>query len=113
MENGETFFSEKISSNEDNIVLIEKDEITSEDNRISEIFNDFFHNAVASLNVDIDPGLLFNVNHIDDPVLKAIERYKNHPNYADDNTPSKDIESVNTRLESTQSYYFNGFGIML
>ena len=51
------FFSEKISSNE-NIVLIEKDEIISEDNRISEILNDFFHNAVASLNVDIDPGLL-------------------------------------------------------
>ena len=51
-------FSEKISSTEDNIVLIEKDEIISEDNRISEIFNDFFHNAGASLNVDIDPGLL-------------------------------------------------------
>ena len=49
-------------------MLIEKDEIISEDNRISEIFNDFFHNAVASLNVDID-----------DPVLKAIERYNNHP----------------------------------
>ena len=72
------FFSEKISSNE-NIVLIEKDEIISEDNRISEIFNDFFHNAVASLNVDIDPGLLLNADHIDDPVLKAIERYKKHP----------------------------------
>ena len=60
-------------------MLIEKDEIISEDNRISEIFNDFFHNAVAILNVDIDPGLLLNVDHIDDPILKAIERYKNHP----------------------------------
>ena len=81
MENGETVFSpKKISSNE-NIVLIEKDEIISEDNRISEIFNDFFHNAVASLNVDIDAGLLLNADHIDDPVLKAIERYKKHPQY--------------------------------
>ena len=71
------FFSENISSNE-NIVLIEKDEIISEDNRISEMFNDFFHKAVASLNVGIDPGLLLNVDHIDDPILKAIERYKNH-----------------------------------
>ena len=72
------FFSEKISSNE-NIVLIEKEEIISEDNRISELFNDFFRNAVINLNVDIDPGLLVNVDHIDDPILKAIEKYKNHP----------------------------------
>ena len=72
------FFSEKISPNE-NIVLIEKDEIISEDNRISEIFNDFFHTAVASLNVDINPGLILNVNHIDDPTLTAIREIKNSP----------------------------------
>ena len=41
------FFSEKISSNEENIVLIEKDEIISEDNRISEIFNDTFHSQCS------------------------------------------------------------------
>ena len=35
--------------------------------------------TIASLNLDIDPGLLLNVDHIDDRVLKAIERYKNHP----------------------------------
>ena len=28
--------------------------------------------------MDIDPGLLLNVDHIDDPILKAIERSKNH-----------------------------------
>ena len=51
--------------------------IIFEENRISEILNDFFHNAIASLNADIDPGLLLNVDHIYDPILKVMERCKN------------------------------------
>ena len=81
-------------------MLIEKDEIISEDNRISEIFNDFFHNAIASLNVDIDPGLLLNVDHIHGRILKAIERYKNHPsiefNFLTMHEISLEIISINS-----------------
>ena len=55
------------------------------------------HNAVASLNVDTDPGLLLNVDHIDDPVLKAIERYKNHPS----------IIKINEAREIPMMFEFN------
>ena len=71
-------FSEKCFTNE-NITLIEKNEIIEDDNKISEIFNDFFTNAVKNLNIEIDQNILNNVDDIEDPILKAIKKYQKHP----------------------------------
>ena len=35
--------------------------------------------VVKNLDITIDESLLNNVNQISDPVLRAIERYKDHP----------------------------------
>ena len=36
-------------------------------------------NAVKNLNISIDPALTSNADHVEDPINKAIEKYKNHP----------------------------------
>ena len=74
-------FSEKCFTNE-NITLIEKNEIIEDDNKISEIFNDFFTNAVKNLNIEIDQNILNNVDGIKDPILKAIKKYQNIQAYS-------------------------------
>ena len=71
-------FSRKCVTKE-SITLVKDDEIVSESQAIVELFNKFFANIVTQLNLAIDEDLLENVNHISDPVLRAIEKYKNHP----------------------------------
>ena len=71
-------FSKKCVTKE-SITLVKDDEIVSESQAIAELFNKFFANIVTELNLAIDEDLLENVNHISDPVLRAIEKYKNHP----------------------------------
>ena len=77
-------FTEKgISS--DKITLIENKSIISDDKGVAEIFNDFFSNAVKNLNIDyyehfsFDKYFLCKEIENDDPILKAIEKYENHP----------------------------------
>ena len=65
--------------NLDTHTLVKDDDIVSENQAIAELFNKFFANNVTELNLAIDEDLLENVNHISDPVLRAIEKYKNHP----------------------------------
>ena len=71
-------FSKKCVTKE-GITLVKEDEIVSESQAIAELFNKLFANILTELNLAIDEDLLENVNHISDPVLRAIEKYKNHP----------------------------------
>ena len=71
-------FSEKYF-NRENITLDENNEIIEDDTEISEIFNKFFANAIKDFNIEIDPNILNNVEHIKDPILKAIKKYERHP----------------------------------
>ena len=73
------FLSDKIVSKEQ-ILLVENDEIISEDSKIAELVNSFFSNILKNLKI---PGhrphndsLLENVS---DPILKVILKYRNHP----------------------------------
>ena len=66
------------SSNE-SITLVDNNDIIFNDSKIAETFNDFFTNAVKNLNIIIDPALTSNTDLIEDPIEKAIEKYKNHP----------------------------------
>ena len=71
-------FSKKNVTNE-SIILVSNNEIISKGLNIVELFNKFFANIVSELNLAIDEDLIENVDHIDDPVLKAIEKFKYHP----------------------------------
>ena len=71
------FFTDK-GMNHDKIILVEDDEIISENEQISESLNNFFANALINLNIPQHEDPTSNTN--DDPVLRAIEKYKNHKN---------------------------------
>ena len=95
------------------ITLVKNDEIISDCQPVAELFNKFFADIVKELNLVIDNEFLVNVDHIEDPVQKAIAKYKNHPSVKaisekhDKNTFSlryvsleeikKEIENLNTK----------------
>ena len=61
------------------ITLIEKEEIISDDDKVANIFSTFFTNTVKNLDLTISETILVICSNVDDPVLKAIKRYENHP----------------------------------
>ena len=70
-------FSEKSKSNK-KIILLENDNIISDDPKVAEIFNDFFTKTVENLNIkgyNIDHAPLANV----DFVSNATDKFNNHP----------------------------------
>ena len=71
-------FSKKCTMKE-KITLVKNDEIISDYQPVAEVFNTFSANIVKELNLVIDNEFLVNVDHIGDPVQKAIEKYKNNP----------------------------------
>ena len=72
------FLSDKIVSRE-KITLIEEDEIVESDSNTAQILNTFFSNIVSNLKIaeytNCDPVS----NNINDPVIKSIVNYRNHP----------------------------------
>ena len=69
------FFSEK-SVTTDSIAIVENNKIYDDDEKVSEIFNDFFSNAVVNLNI---PSCNFNADiNESDPIIKANMKYNNH-----------------------------------
>ena len=71
-------FSKKCTMKE-KMALVKNDEIISDCQPVAELFNKCFANIVIELNLVIDNEFLVNVDHIGDPVQKAIGKYKNHP----------------------------------
>ncbi|XP_057299404.1 uncharacterized protein LOC130630024 [Hydractinia symbiolongicarpus] len=61
------------------IILIEKEEIISDDEKVANIFNTSFTNIVKNLDLTISDTILVICSNVDDPVLKAIKQYENHP----------------------------------
>ena len=70
--------SKKIKSNE-RITLIENDANIKTEKGTAEVLNAFFSNIVQNLDIqqyNVDDPICENIN---DPILKAIVRYRNHP----------------------------------
>ena len=61
------------------ITLIEGDKIISEDLEVAEKLNNYFHNAVKSLDILEFSDLLTPVTGLADPIDIAIKKYENHP----------------------------------
>ena len=53
--------------------MVEKEEIIDDDIKIAEELNNFFKNAVASLNIQENQLILTNVEQDSDPIEKAIK----------------------------------------
>ena len=72
------FLSDKGPLNE-KIVIIENDEIISNDKEVAEVLNTFFSIIVSNLNIPEYPVNDPFIDNINDPILKTIFKYKNHP----------------------------------
>ena len=71
-------FSNK-SVNRESITLVKGDKLLSENLEVVETFNAFFSNIVRKMNISLGQELLSEADHIEDPVLRIIERFKKHP----------------------------------
>ena len=65
--------------NHDKIILVEHDEIISENEQISEYLNNFFADVIINLNISQYEDPTSNTNAIDNPVSKAIQKHKKTP----------------------------------
>ena len=65
--------------NHDKIILVEDDEILSENEQISESLNNFFADVIINLNIPQYEDPTSNTNGTDDLVSRAIEKHKNQP----------------------------------
>ena len=61
------------------ITLVENDEIVADDAQIAEKFSKYFIKTVSSLGIEDNKSLLNNVDDVDDPVQKAVHKFKDHP----------------------------------
>ena len=71
------FFSDKTHFT-NNIILLEGDEIVTDNSACAEILNNIFSNSVKNLEVDRD-FYVNNMDNLDDPIENIIEKFKNHP----------------------------------
>ena len=69
----------KKNARSNKITLVEDNSILENNDKIAETFNNFFTSAVSNLNIPpfVDPSV--EIDHIEDPILRIIEQYKNHP----------------------------------
>ena len=65
----------------ENIILHENRKIISDNKQIADIFNNYFSNAVKGLNLDYFEHFSWDCicSENEDPILKSIEKYSNHP----------------------------------
>ena len=61
-----------------NIALSDNKEMHVDSSKMSQLFNDFFSNAVQNLNIDESNNTNVNINE-NDPILRAIYKYEQHP----------------------------------
>ena len=59
--------------------LVEQDLILDKNNNVAEVLNKFFINVVSNLNNPKYHDKSVNIDHIEDPMARSIEQYRNHP----------------------------------
>ena len=72
-------FSNKTEKKNKRIILVEQNEIISDDRKVEEIFNRHFKEITKSLNIAQYIPDCDEYKQIEDPVLRAIHKYKQHP----------------------------------
>ena len=88
------FFSNKTNNFDDKIILVEKGEVVSKNEKIATHFNNYFNDITEGLNIkkwSISDKLP------DDLLVNAIRKYENHPS----------IIKIKSSVETTQLFDFN------
>ena len=73
-----TCLSNKTKKKSKRIILVEQNEIISDDSKAAEIFNRHFKESTKSLNIAEYIPDCDQYKQIEDPVLRAIHKYKQH-----------------------------------
>ena len=95
--------------------MLEDNSILENDDKIAETFNNFFTSAISNLNIPpfVDPSV--EIDHIEDPILRIIEQYKNHPSvvaineekldkqFSFENIPNTDIKKEILNLDVSKA----------
>ena len=68
-------FSTNSYTGEERILIVEDNNIITNNRNTATIFNEYFNNITRDLNIPI----LSNTSSLSDPVLNATEKYSNHP----------------------------------
>ena len=79
------------------ITLVENNNIISSEIEIAEKLNAFFSNIVKELHIKVKEDLLCDVSDINDPVERAIQKYKNHPS----------IQMIKETFDSSKTFSFD------
>ena len=105
-------FSNKGSSS-NSYTLIEKDEIVSDEKEIAQIFNDYYGEIIAKLDLPTPP--FTPSDEIDDYTQRCVHKYRNHPSivkiktndfpdtFSFKNTTKEEIEKLIDGLETNKS----------
>ena len=80
--------------------LVVNEENLSDDKELAETFNNYFNNAVKSLNLQCNPEHLNDVSDENDPIEIAIKKFKNDPS----------IVVINKNIPKTTTFNFNEIG---
>ena len=88
-------FTDKVQVSQ-SITLIENDEMVTDDLKIAEIFNDYFANITQDLEITDTGAHLSSTIGIEDPIDKAVEKYKNHPS----------IKKIKECFTCSESFHF-------
>ena len=89
------FFTGKGVNNE-KITLIENGETLSKNEEIAENLKNYFSDIITNLKLPPYDDPTTNAENIADPVLKAIEKYKNHPS----------IKIINDKYKTNSEFTF-------
>ena len=116
--------SDKGTCGSSKINLDVDEENLSDGKEIAETFNNYFNNAVKSLNVQYDPKCLNDVFDENDPILIAIKKFKNHPSivniqkyilktatFSFDEIESDSIKKMTDNLDSRKSGTFEEISV--
>ena len=88
------FFSNKTNNFDDKIILVEKGEVVSKNQKKATHFNDYFNDITEGLN---SKKWSVSDKFSDDPHVNAIRKYENHPS----------IIKIKSSVETTQLFEFN------
>ena len=92
--------SEKRVCGSSKINLVVNEENLSDDKEIAETFDNYFNNAVKSLNLQCSQEHLNDVSNENDPFEIAIKKFKDHPS----------IVNINENIPKSTTFNFNEIG---
>lgn len=58
--------------------MVEQDLISDKNQNVADVHHNFFINVVPNLNIPKYRDESVNIDHVEDPITRSIEQYKNH-----------------------------------